>query len=362
VDALLERLAALYYALAGLVVLLPSPRARALGASGVALVGLAAAADAAASPGGGAFTTVNESIGFAGMLVVAVALRLALRRTEADPVPLPDLPPAPAAAPLDPWLFGGLVLAAAAPHLLLLGLGAALGLGFAARASIRAARPLAVVVLVAGGLSLGTGLGLLLTILGTLDANVAGVAEGPISLAAERLLTILLGGGSLLLTGLPPLHRVPWGRQLAPLTAILLSRVVVPGFPAGLVTWQVPAMLVLTLGTVWAAVAGRWGQVAVGGGLLALWSGADGATAGAVLVAWGWLVEIGTAIAARRGVRLLARWRSILALPAVLAALPALRSTLQAQVLLSVVAVVGCVVGLLARWKRRPDQLQAPLY
>ena len=362
-DALLEHLAAAYYALAGIVVLLPSRRSRALGGAGVALTGLAAAADAVAVPGSsGGFATINEVIGLCGIVIVIGALRLALRRSEAtDPLIPPDLAPAPKVPRLDSLLLAGLLLAALAPHLLLFGLGAALALVFGARSAFRAVQPSALLILLPAALSLGAGFALLLTILGTEAGNLAAVAEWPTSLAAERLLTLFLGGGALLLAGLPPLHRVPWGRQLAPLSALLLLRIVAPGFPSGLLTWQAPAMLVLAAGTMWSALGGRWVWAAVGGGLLALWSGAEGATAGAVLVGWGWLVETGTAIAARRGVQLAERWRGIPALPVALAALPALTAGLRAQVLLSVAALATCVAGLLVQWQRRP-RAQAPLY
>jgi hypothetical protein len=364
VDALLEHLAVVYYALAGLVALFPSPRARALGAAGVALVGLAAAADAVGAPGtDGGFATINEVIGLCGIAVVMGALRSALRPSiVTDPAIPPDLAPAPPVPRLDPLLLSGLLLAALSPHLLLLGLGTALALAFAARAATRVARPSALLLLLLATLSLGAGFGLLLTILGPESGRLVAAAEWPTSLAAERLLTLFLGGGALLLGGLPPLHRVPWGRQLAPLSALLLVRLVAPGFPAGLLTWQAPAMLVLAAGTMWSALDGRWAWAAAGGGMLALWSGPEGATAGGVLVAWGWLVETGTATAARHGVVLAVRWRGVSALPAAVAALPALTGGLRAQVVLSVATVAVIVAGFVARWKRGPRRLQAPLY
>src|SRR5258706_15916112 len=94
------------------------------------------------------------------------------------------------------------------------------------------------------------------------------------------------------------------------------------------------------------AFTGRWRHAAVAGGLFGLWSGAHASVLpGAVLVAWGWLVEIGIAMVARRGAIPVWRWRGVVALPAVLAALPALVASLRAQVLLSTLAASGCVVG-----------------
>ena len=363
-DALLEHFAAVYYALAGLVALFPAARVRALGAAGVALVGLAAAAGAVGAPGSdGGFATINEVIGLSGIAVVLGALLAALRPSVVtDSSTPPDLAPTTPVTRLDPLLLVGLLLVALSPHLILVGLGTALVLAFAARTATRAARPSPLLLLLLATLSLGAGFGLLLTILGPESGRLAAAAEWPTSLAAERLLTLFLGGGALLLAGLPPLHRVPWGRQLAPLSALLLVRLVAPGFPGGLLTWQAPAMLVLAAGTMWSALQGRWAWAATAGGVMALWSGSAGVIAGGVLVAWGWLVEIVTARAPRHDFVLAERWRGFFALPAAVAALPALTAGLRAQVVLSVATVAVIVAGFVAQWKRDPRRLQAPLY
>jgi hypothetical protein len=364
VDALLEHLAAVYYVLAGLVSLFPSARARALGAGGVALVGLAAAADAVGAPGtDGGFATINEVIGLSGIAIVIGALESVLRPSVVtDPSTPPDLAPTTPVTRFDPLLLVGLLLIALSPHLILVGLGTALALAAAARAATRAGRPSALLLVLLTTLSLGAGFGLLLTILGPESGRLAAAAEWPTSLAAERLLTLFLSGGALLLGGLPPLHRVPWGRQLAPLSALLLIRLVAPGFPGGLLTWQAPAMLVLAAGTMWSALQGRWAWAATAGGMMALWSGPPGAVAGGVLVAWGWLVELVTARAPRHDLVLAARWRGISALPAAVAALPALTAGLRAQVVVSVATVAVIVAGFVAQWKRGPRRLRAPLY
>lgn len=363
-DALLERLALVYLILAGAVALLPAARLRALGGAGLALLGLAVAADATADSGSASgFATINEILALGGAVLVVAALWLTLKRKgDGDPAGLPPPDRFLVSPPLDLLLLSGLLVAALAPQLLLLGLGAALVLASATRATLRRGRPMALLLLLPAAASLGIGFGLLFTILGPEGGRVAALGEGPLSLAAERLLTLLIGGGSLAVAGLPPLHRVPWGRNLAPLSAILLLRVILPGFPAGLLTWQVVALLLLLLSFVWSALAGRWPQAAVAGGLMALWSGALGAFAGSALVAWGCCAEIGAAIAAGRGVTLSPRWRGLAVLPAALAALPALCAGLRAQVLLSVVTAAACVAGLLLQWKRHPRAAQAPLY
>jgi hypothetical protein len=364
VDALLEQLAPVYCGLAGLVVLLPGPRSRAWGGVGLVLVGLAAAADATAgdaAPGG--FVTINELLALGGIAVVAAALLLAFRWQEpGDPPELAAAAASVGSPPVDRWLLGGLLLAALAPLILLLVLGVALALTSAARATLRQRRPAALLVLFPATVCVGIGFGLLLRILGPEGGRVGNLSEGPLSLAAERLLTLLLGGGTLALAGLPPLHRLPWGRNLAPLSAILLFRVMLPGFPAGVLAWQVPAMLLLVASFLWSALVGRWSHAAIAGGLLALWSGNAGALPGSVLVAWGCLVELGTVWKVRQGVTLTQRWRGLTVLPAALAALPALRAGLRAQVLLSVVTAAACIAGLLLKGKRVPGAASAPLY
>jgi len=366
VDALFERLSSLYLMLVGLAVLLPAARLRALAGVGLAFLGLAAAADRVAAPGAdSAFSNINQFLALAGVVVVLAALLLTVGVRRHDPGepgrPGSILTAAP--SPLDPLLLAGLGIAALAPHLLLLGLGAMLALASAVRVTLRARRPAALIPLLTGALCLGAALGLILTIRGPLGGQLADLDSGPFSLAAERLLVLLLGGAGLLFAGVPPLHQVPWQRSLAPLSAVLLARVIGAASPEGLLTWQMPAMLVLAGGLAWSAAQRRWTHLAVAGGLLALWSGAGGgAVAGGVLVTWGWVVETGAVAAAPRGITLRARWAGLAALPAALAALPALTAGLRAQVLISVAAVAGCAAGLALQWKRGSRAVRAPLY
>lgn len=361
---LLGRLGWVYGLLAVPVVLLPSPRIRVFGGVGLALLGLAAAAEGAATgvatPG---FLLVNAALALVGLLVLGVALTLAWRRRS----PLSNTGVADAttddALPLDGLGLTGLLVALLAPQLLGLGLGAALCLASATRATIRAQRPLALLPLIVAAVALAAAIALLFTVLGPLSTRVEALAQGPVSPAAERVLVLLVGGSALLFAGVPPFDRLPWGVGLAPLTAILLGRLVVPGFSEGLGQWQAPAVLLLAISLSWAVGTGRWTRASVAAGLLGLTSGERmGVLAGLVLVLWGWLVETGVALAAQRGRRLSQRWSGALVLPALLAGLPALTACLRAQALLSTLAVGGCIAGLVRTGLGRPAMSQGPLY
>ncbi|HTL04990.1 MAG TPA: hypothetical protein VL241_04540 [Gemmatimonadales bacterium] len=358
-DALAGRLPLVYAALAVLVALLPTPRRRALGGSGLGLLALATAAERVAPQGDLRFHQVNFALAAAGILLVLLA---PLARGPAD-----RIQPAAAAgtAPRRSHLLlpTGLLLAVLAPHLLLVGLGAALAVGWASANGLRAHRTLALAVLLFAAGCLGTALALMLIISGPLGGRLAGLAEAPFSLAAERLLTLLLGSALLLLSGATPFVRLPWRVALAPLAAALLLRLVAPLFPEGLRAWQAPAMLLLAIGVTWSVWRRAWPEAAIAGGLLALWSGFPEATLpGSVLVGWGWVVDTGATAGASRGVRMQPRWAGLMALPAGLAALPALTAGLRAQVLIPVLAVLGVVSGLLGLARLGAQRKEAPLY
>ena len=365
-DALFERLGWVYGLLTVPVVFLPTIRTRVLGGVGLALVGLAASAEGAATgaatPG---FLAVNAALALVGTLVIAAALSLGWRRRSARSSRSdPDAAVSKAFSfSLDALGLTGLLVALLAPQLLWFGLGAALCLAAATRATIRARRPLALLPLIIATVALGAAFALLLAVLGPLSTRVEQLAEGPVSPAAERLLVLLVGGSALLLAGLPPLDRLPWGVGLAPLAAILLGRLVVPVFPEGLAQFQAPLVLLLAVSLCWAVATGRWTRASVAGGLLGLASGERaGLVAGLVLVLWGWLVETGVALGAQRGSRLSPRWSGALALPALAAALPALTASLRVQALLSTLAVGGCIAGLLRVGLGRTAPSPGPLY
>ncbi len=342
-DALLERLSLAFGVLAVGVILLPTARARALGGIGLALLALAAAGDTVGGAGHGTtFATVNELLAGLGAAIVVGAGVLALRgRGTAGAA----APAEPAARP-DPLLLLGMLIATVAPHLVLVGLGALLSIASQLWNTVRSGRGRWWVPLAASGLLLGTAFALMLTIMGPEGGRVSRLPDGPFSPAAERWLVLLIGGGTLLVAGLPPLHRAPWRLSLAPLAAILLVRIAVPGLSGGLAESQALAMLVLLLGLAAAALAGRWSEVMVAGGLIALWSGQEfGQLAACALVLWGWFVG--------RGIRLRERWAGLLGAVPALGALPALESALLAQIVLPVAAVAAVVVGLGLEFRRR---------
>ena len=362
-DALLEGSGWLYYGLAFLLALIPAARHRALAGAGLGLALLGAAGDRAGGHAAGTtFTTINEVLLLLGGAVVVAAALLEFRRGSS---PDPERPPPRSAARYpDAVLLTGLALAAAAPHLLLLELGILLALVSVVRAALRDGanrRWLAIPLL--GGILTGIALFLMLTILGPEGGSIAALPDGPFSPPAERLLVMLLGLGSLLLAGIPPVGRTPPGLSLAPLAAILMARLVVPVLPGGLLEWQPLAMLLLLLSAGLAAFRGRWAAFAVVAGLAGLWSGEPSAAfAALVLVLFGWLTE--QAGAGRLGPLgpLPARWAGLpLAIPA-LAALPVLAGGLQSQVVLSVALVVTAIVALVFRAARRPEGIQPPLY
>ena len=357
-DALLERLEPLYYALVVLVLLLPRPRLRALAGAGLALVALsraAAAAGAAPAPDAG-FVTINEIIALVGIVLVLIATGLSVRRSARFTEEWPREPPPPALPPSDPFLLAGLLLGALSPQVVPFGIGSLLVLLAALRSAIRPLHRFGLAVALTAALLLGAGLTLLLIILGPEQPALSRLGEAPISEAAERLLTFLFGGAALALAGIPPLGRVPWGRRLIPFSALVVGRLVIPDFPLGVASWQAAAMLWLALGLAWVALAGRSRSAVALGGLFVVWSGTDGLVPGAVLIAWTWLADIPAVdrlVIGNGG-----RWRGLPWLPVALAALPALRAGLAAQVVLSV-GVVAAGAGSLLRFAMRPSLEQA---
>jgi hypothetical protein len=364
VDALFERLDWLYAGLAVLVVLIPLARFRALGAAGLSLVLLAAASDRVGGPSSGTtFATVNEMLTILGSVVVVVAAVIAMtggrRASEASSSPVVPQSQVPNPQPL---LLIGLALAAAAPHLLLVELGIVLVLVAAARVALASQRFRWLALLVIGGGALGAALVLAVTILGPTGGRMSGLRDGPFSPAAERLLVLLLGAGTLLLAGLPPVHRAPWGIGLAPLAAIMMGRVALPAFPGGVIEWQPLAMLLLAGAGVGAALTRRWPALAVAAGLTSLWSGVpSGVLAAQLLVIWGWLLAISAGLRLGRLPNAADRWTRLALLVPALAALPALEAGLGAQVVLSVAFVAGTVIAFVGEFLR-PGSGHAPLY
>ena len=375
-DSLFERVDWLYYLLVAAVALSPNRRFRFLGAAGLGLVLLAAASGRAAGPGGGTtFVTINEIMAALGVVVVVTAAIGAWRGRQGKngedrgrgPHELQSSPTFPAFPQPSPMLLTGLLLAAASPHLLLLELGLLLAVAAAFRQTLASRRFLWLVPLTAGAMLTGVGFYLILTILGPEGGSVAGIAEGPFSPAAERLIVTLLGAGMLLLSGLMPLHRAPWGLSLAPLAAILLVRILVPGVPGGLADWESLAILLFAAAAAASFFTGRWAAAAVAGGLVALWSGVPaGALAGQALVLWGWLS--GTVARRHRGTEGLRHraseplsHRATAIVPGV-AALHALQAGLGAEVVLSVSIVAAGIAACMVAFVRRSGPSPSPLY
>jgi hypothetical protein len=349
-----------YFFCAVLVVVLPVARARTLGAAGLALLALGTASSAVGSGmASSSFTTTNQVLTGAGIAIALMAGVLAVR--DRNRTPLGDVrPDRPWKQQSDPLLLGGLALAAAGPHLLWVGSGALLSLVAAGRMTLRAGRRWWFVPLIVAGTLLGAALYLLATILGPLGGSMASLPAGPFSPPAEQLLVMLIGTGSLLLSGLFPLQGAPWRLALTPLAAVLVARLIAPALPGGLSDWQPLAMLLLTVAFAAAAAGGNAGRMAVTGGLAALWGGqASGVLAACVLVLWGWLVDYGAT--AGWGRALPRQWAGVPALVPAVAALPALEAALRVQVLLPVLATVGAVAGFGLMFRRQSRALPVSL-
>lgn len=361
-DVLFERADWLYAGLVLLVALIPGTRFRALGAAGLGLVLLAAASGRVGGPSSGTtFATVNELLVLLGGLVVVVAGAAGFRRGPgASPDPALPRSHVPSSHLL---LLIGLTLSAAGPHLLLVELGILLALVSVVRAAIRSGRRGWLTALAIGGGITAAGCVLATTILGPGGGDVARLPAGPFSPAAERLLVLLFGAGTLMLAGLPPLHRAPWGVGLAPIAAIVMGRVALPALPSGVVEWQTLFMLLLAGATVWAALTRRWAALSVAAGLASLWSGIpSGVFAAELLVLWGWLLDVAARGRLGPAPRLPERWAGLLLLVPALAALPALEAGLRAQVVLSVAVVMGVVAASVREFRRRPQAAHPPLY
>ena len=369
-DALLERMPWLYAGLVLLVAVNPSGRHRLLGCAGLGLALLATASNAVAGPGGDpGFVTTNEVLFGAGAVIVVLALVLGSRGSRErqigetpDPL-IPGSPDSLTARFPDPLLLSGLVLASAGPHLLVVELGIALAVLHGVRVTLRSRRLLWLLPLAAGTVLIGVACFLLLAILGAQGGPMVLLPEGPFSPAAERLLVMLLGAGSLLLAGLPPLHRAPWGLDLAPLGAIVLVRIGLAALPGGVLDWHTLALLLLALSICGVGAMRRWPALSVAAGLIGLWSGVPaGALAAQVLVLWGWLMEQGRAGRLGRLPRLPARWRGLLLVVPGLAARPALQAALGAEVVISVLALSCALVAAFAGFVRRSRVTPSPLY
>lgn len=355
-DAIFESAFILYALLGVVAVMLPTPRARALAGAGLGLAALGVAADSAGGAGSGTtFATMNEVLIGLGAAVVIAAAVLGRRFRQASGAAVRVAAEPAARFGPDLLLMLGFALAAAGPSLILFAAGVVLIVLSAARQTVLTQRTRWLALLVAGAALLAVALYLLMTILGSEAGRMVHIASGPFSPAAERLLVLLLGLASLLLSGLPPVHRAPWCLTLAPLGAILFSRVLAAAMPEGLSTWESPAMLWMVAALAYGALTGRWSIVMVAGGLISLWSGLTAALLpGWLLVLWGWLDDAGLFDA--RGLSWLnrERWSGLKALVPALAAPFGLAAVMRSEVLLPFLAVVAVSVALGIEAGRRP--------
>lgn len=345
-DGFVERPFLLYVALLLLTAVLPTARGRALGAAGLLLAALGMAADSVGSSAPGAtFATVNAIlIGSGPVIVLLAALRAWRERGDGGGA----APVSATALSLDLLLIAGLLLAGLGPHLILLAAGTFLVLVSAAASALRERRPRWIALVVVVAVLLGAGFFLLFTILGPEDGRLSRLAAGPFSPPAERLLTLLLGLGSLGISGVFPFHRAPWRLGPSPLAMILVVRVLVPALPEGLADWQAPAMLWGAVAAAAAAFSGRWAGAMVAGGLLGLCSGRPEGVAPAIaLLASGWLADMGLLPFRGRAAAGRERWAGLWFVIAGLGIPLVLGAGLRAQVLVTVLAALSVAGGLL---------------
>lgn len=355
-DAIFESPFILYALLGVVTVMLPTTRARALAGAGLGLAALGVAADSAGGAGSGTtFATMNDVLIGLGAAVVIAAGVLGRRFRQASDVADPVAAEPAARFGPDLLLMLGFALAAAGPSLILFAAGIFLILLSAARQTVLTQRKSWLALLVSGAALLAVALYFLFTILGSEGGRMVHIASGPFSPAAERLLVLLFGLAALLLSGLPPVHRAPWCLSLAPLSAVLLSRVLAAAMPEGLGVWESPAMLWMVAALAYGALTGRWPIVMVAGGLISLWSGLTAALfAGWVLVLWGWLHDAGLFDAKALSWLKRERWSGLTALVPVLAAPFGLAAAMRSEVLLPFLAVVAISVALGIEAGRRP--------
>jgi hypothetical protein len=122
------------------------------------------------------------------------------------------------------------------------------------------------------------------TIAGPAGLAVRGLADMPLSPAAERLLAPVFLVGAWATMGLWPLHRQLLGALAAPAGALLLARAAAPAMPDGLEHWRALAMPVGLLGLWHAALSGRTAGVAVGLAWIGLVAGSGRGELGAGLL------------------------------------------------------------------------------
>lgn len=279
-------------------------------------------------------------------LAVGAAAGLGLRLTRVLPNPPPPGPTPPMPRGPVALLVFCMVLAWVGHHLALVVIGAA-GASWAGWLSAQSAKAAGwpVVPLLVTTMLLAVYL-FLATIAGAEGLGMHGLAELPISPAAELMLAAALLLASWLLSGLWPLPQRAVAPFLAPAAAAVLARVGAVAAPAGMEHWQALAAPAALLGICHAAWTRRIPALAVGGAWLAL-SGVEplGVTAAAWLIPSAVLLAMVPAeddgsYSLWNGARLLAMlgagWGGFLALEA----------GLHGEVVYTVLTFVGTLMGL----------------
>jgi hypothetical protein len=240
---------------------------------------------------------------------------------------------------------GGVLLAALAPHVLLIFAGVVLAAIAVGAEGLRRPRfSSAVAPAVAVGTLAAAGW-LLVAIAGDQGLATVTLPELPLSPAAETLLAplLLLAGWSV--AGLWPMPRSPLTGLAGLAGLFLLGRLVVPTLPQGLEHWRPLAYPVLGL-ALWQAVASRrWAAALIGGALFALIAGTRDGVAAVWWLGAGALAEAVAGYLARGD----APWLVCLAaLAAGIGTVPGTAAGLGAEVVYTTVTVAGLAVLLAA--------------
>ena len=180
---------------------------------------------------------------------------------------------------------------------------------------------------------------LLAAIAGPEGLALAAIPSLPLSVAAERLVALLLAAAAWILSGLVPWRQPAGGALTAQVACWMLVRLGIPAVPAGLEHWR-PALFPLAVVSIWSAgLAGRLSSVAVAGAVIGVASLEPAAIRGA-----GLLLAAAVALEARLVAPPLLRAGAAAA--AAWGAIGVLGGGLRAEVVYTVVACIGAAVAL----------------
>jgi hypothetical protein len=207
-------------------------------------------------------------------------------------------------------------------------------------------RPYAPVLLVA---LLGGALWLLSAIAAPEGLALSAIPSLPLSLAAERLVGLLLAGAAWLLSGLWPWRQPAMGALTAPIGVWLVVRLGLPAVPAGMEHWRAALVPLAVVGLWHAAITRRLPSIAVGAAMIGTASLDPAGIAGA-----GWLLAsaIGLELWYLVGggaPRVAPLVRALLAVLAGWGTLGVLTGGLRTEVVYTVIAAAGAAAGLAGR-------------